>query len=352
MRKVEISVSRLFASNFLAMRSVNDLCTVLKIELNELHTLFANPSYNTFYLKKKSGGLREINSPQDDLSKVQRRLCMFLNSVYLTIAHASVYGFVQEPNLNHPAENAFRETRAFFLNARTIIGNAQKHVNKKLVLNIDLSDFFGSCSASRVRQVFLRAPFNFEMELATCLALLTTYRKKLPAGSPSSPILTNFIALGMDKQLAELSKRNKIVYTRYADDLTFSSNAGITAVAIHQIRNIIDSCGFRINYKKFRMQKHTARQVVTGIKVNRFPNVDRKYIRNLRAILFQWEKKGVRECALRYYSGKQGDENSWILNFSKMVAGRISFVGAVKGENDDIFQKLHQRFQKLQERNL
>lgn len=348
MNKVSIFSFRAYAYRFLSIKNPEDLCKLLGVEIQTLHLLASNPDYLTFSIKKKSGGLREINSPVVQLSHLQRRLTKYLNSIYLTIAHPAVYSFIKEPRFDHHSEIIFTDTHDFFQKSRSIIGNAKIHVGRKNLLNIDLSDFFGSCSAARVRQVFLRAPFYFDIELATALALVTTYRKKLPAGAPSSPILTNFIMLGLDKQLADLSRQNKITYSRYADDLTFSSDFFISAKTIQSIRGIIDSCGFRINYKKFRIQKNTARQIVTGIKVNKVLNVDRKYIRNLRAILFNWEKMGVGICALSYFKVKAEEEKIIIEKFKKMVRGRIDFIGNVKGKKNPIFQKLQLRFEKLQ----
>ena len=334
-----------------SLKSPEDLCKLLQIEVQELHLLAANPDYKTFFLKKKSGGLREINSPGDQLALVQRSLTKYLNAVYLTDAHPAVFSFIQKPLFNQQSENIFSHEHSFFRFPRNIIGNAKKHLGKKMLLNLDLTDFFGSCSANRVRQVFLRAPFYFEMELATALALITTYHKKLPAGASSSPVLTNFILLGLDKQLNELSISNKITYSRYADDLSFSAHKNISAKTIQDIRNIIAGNGFSINFKKFRIQKHTARQTVTGIKVNTILNVDRKYIRNLRAVLFNWEKTGILRCSLIYFSSQPENKNILIEKFKMMVKGRIEFVGVVKGKNHPVFQKLLLRFEKLQALN-
>lgn len=345
MKKVNIYYSQYSAAKFLALRRTDQLAELLGVSLEELFSMVSEPSYRTFYIPKRSGGLREINSPEGKLSKIQRLLSRYLNAIYLLNPHPAVFGFVKESNVATPLSTVSPDTLQYFVKKRTIIGNARSHLRKKYVLNIDLSDFFGSCSATRVRQLFLRSPFHFDMELATCLALITTYRKKLPAGAPSSPILTNFMANGMDKQLSILSEQFNFIYTRYADDLTFSSDVPIKAESIQQIRQLIDACGFRINFKKFRLQKSTARQEVTGIKVNQKLNVDRKYVRNLRALLFQIEKNGFLYCAKKHFTDAQTTDEKLIVRFRNLVIGRIDFLGQVRGKEDDIYLRFLYRFE-------
>jgi len=90
------------------------------------------------------------------------------------------------------------------------------------VLNIDLKDFFHDFSVDRVRNIFMAPPFSFHHQLASLLAIITTYYNKLPMGAPSSPVLSNLACLVMYKQMEELALQSGWNYSRYADDLTFS----------------------------------------------------------------------------------------------------------------------------------
>lgn len=207
------------------------------------------------------------------------------------------------------------------------------------MLNIDLKDFFHSVSASRVRYMFMSSPFDFERELATCLALLCCYNKHLPMGAPTSPALSNFVCIEMDKHLKELATKNKLVYSRFADDITFSSDSAISEKVITEIKIVISNHGFRINTDKYRLQRHTNKQSVTGIKVNKKVNVERTYIRNIRAVLHDVETNGMYMAAKKYFK-KNTLRDNWENAFMRSIDGRIRFVGFVRGQNDSIYIKL------------
>ncbi|MFH1159514.1 MAG: reverse transcriptase family protein [bacterium] len=163
--------------------------------------------------------------------------------------------------------------------------NALRHVGRNFLLSLDLKDFFPGISAKWIYRLFREEPFSFPDNIAIPLALLTTYRKSLPTGANTSPILSNFVCRELDEQLSMLAETSELVYTRYAYDLTFSSNLPFTPAMIARIRKIISDNGFQVNEKKVRLRSRHSRQVVTGITVNEKPNIPQCYIRNLRAIL-------------------------------------------------------------------
>ncbi len=202
-------------------------------------------------------------------------------------------------------------------------------------------------------------PFYMGENAASVAAQICVFDNSLPQGASTSPILSNFIASELDRKLTKLARRYKLTYTRYADDITFSSNNRNfpESIAFYDGNNpitndcftgqileeTISSCGFSINHDKTRLQIRGVRQDVTGLTVNEFPNVRRSYIRNIRALLHAWKKFGSEEVEntyrTRYAKNKSRltDENK--LYFKEALYGKLAFLRMVKGE-DELYLKL------------
>jgi RNA-directed DNA polymerase len=250
----------------------------------KFHLYCANaPQYKTFKIPKAGGSDRTISVPPPYLMIWQKALFKYLSNIYA--GKPSVHGFVRD---------------------RSICTNAAVHVKRRLVLNLDISDFFPSIHYGRVRGLFSNYPFNFPHAVASTLARLCTHDSKLPQGAPTSPIISNLICRRLDNTLWNLAKPGKCIYTRYADDITFSTNQDSFPKSIvegyddvlHQVelgkglvKAIVDN-KFEINYAKVRMRGPAQRQEVTGLIVNKRVNVDRKYISSLRTMMNDWRKSG------------------------------------------------------------
>ncbi|HBL5957727.1 TPA: retron Ec67 family RNA-directed DNA polymerase/endonuclease, partial [Listeria monocytogenes] len=185
-----------------------------------------------------------------------------------------------------------------FTKDKSIITNAEIHKNKRFVLNIDLEDFFKSFHFGRVQGYFEKNKnFLFPKNIATVLAQLTCYNGSLPQGAPSSPIITNLICNILDMKLLKIAKKYKLDYSRYADDLTFSTNnknfEEKSEEFFYQLEIIIKQSGFKINPKKTRLQYKTSRQIVTGLVVNKKVNVTREFYKNTRAMANSLYKTGA-----------------------------------------------------------
>lgn len=317
------------AEKFLKIRNLYQFQSLLKVDPFRLNYHLNKPIYFSFQIPKKKGGKRIIQSPNEELKQIQQKLNYYLQAVYYGVKPKSVHGFVFNPN---GIEAAFN-----------IVSNASHHCNRKIVLNMDLKDFFSSITAKQIKQVLMSSPFDLRDEVATVVALLSTFEKKLPTGAPTSPVLSNMVCYKMDKQLDEYCSTCELIYTRYADDLTFSSNSKIPELIIEELKCIIQHFGFQLNEKKLRIQSSASKQTVTGLVVNKRVNVDRKYIRNLRAILFSWEKMGVELAAAKHYQLKDLAVVD-VPKFVRKIAGQIEFVGQVRGVNDSIYKKLGDQF--------
>ncbi|PNH84446.1 ribonuclease H [Vibrio diazotrophicus] len=270
-----------------------------------LYVIKTENQYIQFKIPKKNGGERIINAPTDKLKFIQSALsnllldCLdeinydkFPKSDFsnITSKRAKVLK-IKIPNSNIRQQSLSHG----FERKRSIITNAMMHLGKKYVLNIDLEDFFGSFNFGRVRGFFIKNR-NFELspEIATVIAKIACHNNELPQGSPCSPVITNLIVHSLDIKLAKLAEKNSCIYTRYADDITFSCRKRDLPKAIayelngefilsKKLRSEITRSGFNINHKKTRNQYKDSRQDVTGLIVNKKPNTKKEYWRTVRA---------------------------------------------------------------------
>jgi RNA-directed DNA polymerase len=176
--------------------------------------------------------------------------------------------------------------------------NAASHVRRRWVFNIDLEDFFPSINFGRVRGYFIKnRHFGLDVASATILAQICCWRNELPQGAPTSPVVSNLLASPLDIALNRLARRERCTYTRYADDITFSTNKKSFPIAIagpsqgsnglwevgDDLRYRIFRCGFYINVRKTRMQHYWSRQEVTGLTVNAKVNIPNDYLKVVRS---------------------------------------------------------------------
>lgn len=240
--------------------------------------------YKSFNIPKATGGVREIDAPIGPLKLLQARLADLLYDCLDEIEGA-------HPHRSKPSHGFHR--------GRSIVTNAIPHRRRRYVLNVDLSDFFGTINFGRVRGLLIKdAEFQLDPKVATIIAQIACYENRLPQGSPCSPIISNLIARIMDVRLARLAKANGCTYTRYADDLTFSTNRRKFPPKLAKrkfnatydwrltkvLRNEIEGAGFSINAKKTRMQICGSRQETTGLIVNEKINVPQEYYRGVRSM--------------------------------------------------------------------
>ncbi len=254
-----------------------------------LYVLPSEKQYNIFNIPKKRGGHREICAPISTIKYLQKQLANIL--IQYQEFRPCVHGYVK---------------------SKSIKTNAFVHQNKRIVINIDLKDFFGSINFGRVRGVFLKQPFNFNNTVATTIAQICCHNGRLPQGSPASSIVSNYICRKLDSELLSFSQKHRMNYSRYADDITFSTNLKHMPSEIGEIQNeqfilsknlrgIIESNGFVINENKVRYALRNNRQDVTGLIVNRRVNVPRKYIKRIRAMLHAWETFGIDNATKEHY---------------------------------------------------
>lgn len=302
--------------------------------------------YRSFDIPKRRGGVRNINAPTGSILRIQRSLKPHLDNIYKP--RPSVYGFVKGGG---------------------IVKNAQRHVNKRWVLNIDLESFFDSINFGRIRGRLLARPYELDSDVATTIAHAACYQKRLPQGGAISPVLSNIVCDRLDSELSRLCRKYRCTYTRYVDDITISCNTsrfpkGIAYFAHSgsrtdtalgdELKAVIYLNGFKANPEKTRLQTRHIRQEVTGIVVNEKTNVPRSFTRQVRAMLHAWEIYGLDNASKEHFEkwrptrGRLPDYEA--NDFDFVVRGKIEFMRQVRGENDKIFRKFAQRYDRLTSR--
>lgn len=244
-----------------------------------LRKIYANDPdlYKTWTVPKNNGGQRTITAPRPELKTVQKNI---LNRVFSEIRrHECAYGFIT---------------------GRNIVHNAFQHSYKKIVVSIDIKDFFPSIRFPRVYGVL--KSLEFQDRVAGILTALCTWDGALPQGAPTSPAISNLIAFRMDEKLQTYCYNQNWTYTRYADDLTFSTsrtNQVNRAVDhfISVVRRIVEDEGFEVNEKKIKVMRSHKRQWVTGLVTNEKISVIRWKYRQLRAAVHNAATLGLNEAA-------------------------------------------------------
>lgn len=305
----------------------------LRFDLYSSHA----PQYRTFELKKANGRVRPIASPPDLIALYQRKLLSCITK--LIKPKTPCHGFTID---------------------RSIVTNANVHFKKRLILNIDLLDFFPSFHFGRVLGLFKSRPFDFNDNVAAVLAHLCCFDRKLPQGAPTSPIIANLICRGLDRDLWRLAQNHYCRYTRYADDITFSSqyrefDTNIVAEAPigifdqpklgSALISLIEKHNLRINEEKTRLQRPNQRQEVTGLVVNQKVNVRREFIRNIRGIIHHCKTKGMDAAEQRFKQIDEKQRNGNSPSLEEHLKGKIQFVRMVKREDDPVFARYALRAQ-------
>jgi RNA-directed DNA polymerase len=303
------------------------LAAALGVSVGALRQLtFARPiatssQYVRFTIPKKTGGVRVISAPLPRLKAAQHWVLEHILNLIPT--HEAAHGF---------------------MSGRSIVSNAQPHVGAKVVINMDLKDFFPSVHWKRVKGLFSK--MGYPEAVSTILSLLCTEPEReeveldgqryyvsqgarwLPQGAPTSPALTNLLCRKLDRRLSGLAKALGFTYTRYADDLTFSgtsdeANAHVGWL-LKSVHAVVDAEGFVVHPQKTRVMRAGRHQEVTGLVVNERVGVPREVLRRFRATLHQVEHKGPQ--------GLHWQGNADVMASLRGFADFVSMVDPTKGD--------------------
>ena len=295
----------------------------------------------TFRLRKKHGGYREITAPKGGLRGILNALNILLQTYDEPTPWA--YGFVC---------------------GRSVVDNARPHVGKRYILNLDLKDFFPTITRQQVADCLTAEPFGFSSLAAKLISGLATVHTKnneevLAQGFATSPTLSNFICREMDKEIASIATAQGITFTRYADDLTFSADTDILrpqGELVQQVKTIVERYGFRLNEEKTHLQRRGRRQEVTGLMVTEKVNVSRRYVREIRSLLYIWERYGYEDAcqaAWKSYRQQHGKTKEYLyfVPLNAVLRGKLNYMKMVRGADDPLYQRFVSRYTSLQQRS-
>ncbi|MCU0863397.1 MAG: reverse transcriptase family protein [Planctomycetes bacterium] len=314
--------ARLGGAGLPVLATPADVAAALQLPIPQLRWLAfhaeatARPHYVRFTVPKRSGGTRDLAAPMPRLRATQDWI--LANLLAKVPTHAAAHGFVP---------------------GRSTVSNAVPHLQALAVVNCDLKDFFPTIHVHRVRGCF--EELGYSPAAATILALLCTEAPRrlveyagrplhvatgprcLPQGAPTSPALSNLIARRLDARCQGIANKLGFTYTRYADDLSFSTTEPEALARIGyllaRIRHIAQDEGFTVNEKKTRVLRPSSCQRVTGIVVNGAqPHIPRETVRRLRAILHQAAKTGL-----------EAQNRDGHPDFANHVAGMLAWVRMV-----------------------
>jgi hypothetical protein len=178
-------------------------------------------------------------------------------------------------------------------------------------------------------------------------------RNVLPQGAPTSPVITNIVCNRLDRLLTGVAKRFGLKYSRYADDITFSSMHNMyqqDSDFIKELNRIIKEQGFHVKESKTRLQKEGYRKEVTGLLVNEHVNVQKRYIKQLRMWLYYWERYGYERASdffSQQYLADKGIVKNGKPDMIKIIAGKLDYLKMVKGADNNLYMQLKFRYAKL-----
>lgn len=317
-----------------ALGSSNDFYAYLGVGAGERKFLEAHAfhRYKPVNVPKRRGGKRLLMVPDRRLKFLQRKTHQLLLQIYRP--RAPVHGFVKQ---------------------KGAITNANEHQKRPYLINIDVRNFFGVISRRRVRGMLVSMGLPGDTAEAVCAICVTA--NQLPQGAPTSPILSNLVTYRLDRDLMKFAKEYRLRYTRYADDISFSSyapplalfNAGLPIpgrVKPDQLSVALSAAfssnDFEVADDKVWFAGPKTRKEVTGLIVNEFTNVRRTFVRNLRAALYKTEKLGI-EVAQSDYQKKYKTKST----LEQILRGRLEWIAQVRGRSFEPYRTLGKRFNKL-----
>ena len=324
-RKMPVPFLKQLKKIFIQLRSPSDLADLLDMPIQGLKSIADHPKYYTFHVLKKNGKKRLIEDPNDPLQDIQAILNNYLQAIYWLQRSEGAYGFIIVPKGDdHP---------------RNIENNARQHLRQGWLLNADLEDFFHKVTRKQVLDLWQVAPFNFPRDLAVLLMQLTTYHGRLPMGAPTSPVLSNLAFQKIDKLLNQHARKKGWRYTRFVDDMSFSSKEPITWNHYGPLQRMLEKAGFPFNPAKAKIFGPYDEKQVTGLVLGL---EDIEVPATFYAELSKDIKKLKNAIEVQYRSGVTYSKANE--RFQQSVAGKLQFANRIMGMNHPAVKKMRQAY--------
>lgn len=289
-----------FLSSF-NLINTSDIKKINKILYNITNNIDAN--YNEIIIKKKSKGTRFLYEPSRILKNIQKRI---------------LKNILEEKRVSNYS--------CAYLKGKSIIDNSKPHIDKNIVLKLDIKNFFDNINFNMVYEKCFNESL-YPKKLGILLTNLCMYDNKLPQGAPTSGYISNIIMREFDEKIGRYCNENSICYTRYSDDMSFSGNFDVKKV-IDMVSGYLKEMGFSLNYKKIKVITRKTRQQITGIVVNKKLNVKSNYKRSIRQQMYYINKYG-----LDNHLNKINYKGSKVKYLQKLL-GKINFVYSITKEEE------------------
>ena len=264
-------------------------------------------NYKIYKIKKHNGKYRTIYSPSPLLKKIQRNI---LKNI-LNERKISKYAKAYHKNIS-------------------LKDNASPHINKKIILKLDIIDFFENIEYPLIYEKSFNEVF-FPKSIGHLLTYLCTYESRLPQGAPTSSYISNLVMKDFDEEIGKWCENNNISYTRYSDDMTFSGDFNPSTI-IKKVRKELYKYNLKINNKKIHVITNSQQQNVTGIIVNNKLQVSSKYRNKIRQEIYYIKKYGIKEHLKKI---NFQDSTSKYLN---SLYGRINYVLSIDSNNQEFIK--------------
>ncbi len=266
-------------------------------------------NYQIYKIKKHSEGYRTIYAPSPLLKKIQRNI---LTNI-LNTQEISTYAKAYHKGI-------------------TLKDNALPHVNKLMILKLDIIDFFENISFYDVYKSCFNEP-NFPKPIGQLLTYLCTYESRLPQGAPTSSYISNLVLKDFDEVLGKWCEENHISYTRYSDDMTFSGDFN-PSIIIKRVRKMLYRYNLKINNKKIKVIYNYNQQNVTGIVVNKKMQTSSKYRHKIRQEIYYIKKYGLKDHLKKI--NYQGTPSTYI----NSLKGKINYILNIDQKNKEFKEYL------------
>ncbi len=312
------------------VKTHRDLALFLSVSIGDLRKLNPAEHYRTFQRPKPdTTEKRTIETPTGPLKPILSRISDSLQWLYCANKTDAAYGFIRSSGLDHDKRNIFT--------------NAARHLGKKYLLNIDLDNFFYQVDTHKVSNIFNNYQlFSFDPETESLLTKLVTYRERLPMGSPTSPALSNFATIDLDNDLLHWARQSGFAYTRYVDDLSFSSNMAISQTHFGQINEILQSHRFVPDPEKIKWFGKNDLKEVTGLLLGKKISVPDEFIRD-----FEKDLDNYRNVFAYAHNYPDHHVLEWIEKLKQVISGRLAFLQMVYGRDHAIYRKLKAKLESI-----
>lgn len=316
------------AKQFLQTDDFTKLCMLVGVDKNQTLLYSLHKSYREFKIPKANGTYRLIEAPVKKLMQILHRFNHYLQSAYYVYQTPASYGFIISAKNEKQPKN--------------ILENARKHLGHKYMMKMDFKDFFHQINKQRLFKMFKTVPFHFNRKSAQILANLFTYKERLPMGAPTSPVLSNFACIDFDNELQNWAEKRQITYTRFADDLTFSSDLEkFTNVHLNQVLDICNKHQLKLNEHKTKFYDENDPKEVTGLVLHKTVDTPQMFYRELSDDL-----RRLKSLVEAGFIVKQNYEDEVFKKYKQEVKGKINFIGMIEGYDSQIFYRYNQKLKK------